>query len=989
MRISIDDYFDEVLVPHTSFFAYGEAMSVLEERRDAVSLRRFFERILEVFVEHDEPWDVSTGRDEREKAAAQKAFIPSGVGTGLRTVFLSSTSPDLKDHRAKVIEALHGLDGWDVVTMEQFAARDAEADEFCRQQVAASDVFVGAIGACYGSIHEASGKSYTEREYDAALEVNKPRLIFLVPKDFPLPLDLIEDDEKRKKQRDLKQRASQSRIRDTFTSPDDLARRVVSALQNLRHQGPGEPGNQTLSLRPLPPQPHFAHPYPIQPNFTGRVRERRMLTEWLTEGTQPLMALIAIGGMGKSALAWAWLQRDVLGLPLPGHAEEDAASAEGCRVPDEQRPEGVLWWSFYERDARFASFLDEALAYASGGKIDAAAMGSPSEKVRALLTLLQQKRILLVLDGFERDLRAYEGLNAAYQGDAKEGADNDCVDPHAGDWLRAIASYDQAGRVLLTSRLFPKELHGPDRPLVGCRREDLHDLDSEDAVTFFQSEGIQGTRAEIRAAIAPYGRHPLSLRLLAGAIRKDRRTRGDIRAAGRLRVLDKLRGKEQHHILQVAYDAALEELESRGLLFIEEESGRYRIHPIVRQYAYDRLEDKEGVHSRLRDYFDALPVPDKVESVDDLAPVIELYHHTVGAGGYDEAFVLFRDRLSNPLYYRFGAYQKIIELMGALFPDGEDRPPRLKDEGAQAWTLAALANSHSLSGQPRLAVPVFEMASDLDESLGDKKNLAIGLGNLADGQANLGELAAAEHNLRRQVELCREINDEFKEAIAHQELGRLLADEGRFDEADQALEASTDHWKRTDNKQGLGIHKAYRALRSLLMGDPQAALEAARQSRELVGVESVERDIVQAEWQLGWAHEALASQEPNQRDQRLAEAEKHLTEALTRCRRINLVEVESDILLAWARWHRTKGEAGPARRDAQEALRIADRCDYRLKQADIHNFLARIELDTGDLASARTHAETAKERAECDGPPHCYKPAFEEAERLLAEIDGR
>ncbi len=33
-----------------------------------------------------------------------------------------------------------------------------------------------------------------------------------------------------------------------------------------------------------------------------------------------------------------------------------------------------------------------------------------------------------------------------------------------------------------------------------------------------------------------------------------------------------------------------------------------------------------------------------------------------------------------------------IELLRALFLDGEDKPPRLKDESAQAWILNTLAN---------------------------------------------------------------------------------------------------------------------------------------------------------------------------------------------------------------------------------------------------------------------------------------------------------
>ena len=78
----------------------------------------------------------------------------------------------------------------------------------------------------------------------------------------------------------------------------------------------------------------------------------------------------------------------------------------------------------------------------------------------------------------------------------------------------------------------------------------------------------------------------------------------------------------------------------------------------------------------------------------------------------------------------------------------------------------------------------------LDEKQGDKKNLAIGLGNLADDQAKIGALRAAEANLRRRIELCREIEDEFDEAIGHQELGRLLAYRGAWDEAEGELAAA-------------------------------------------------------------------------------------------------------------------------------------------------------------------------------------------------------
>jgi hypothetical protein len=60
-----------------------------------------------------------------------------------------------------------------------------------------------------------------------------------------------------------------------------------------------------------------------------------------------------------------------------------------------------------------------------------------------------------------------------------------------------------------------------------------------------------------------------------------------------------------------------------------------------------------------------------------------------------------------------------------------------------------------------------------------------------------------------------------------------------------------------------------------------------------------------------------------------------------------------------------------------------------LAQAGIHNFLARLALDAGDHETAREHADIAEERAWCDGPPHCYKPALNEAEAMLKELGAK
>jgi tetratricopeptide (TPR) repeat protein len=950
--------------------------------------------------------------------------------TGDKSVFLSSTARDLKDYRDAVYDAIEGLDGFHCVRMENFGARGWEADDFCRAKVAECDLFVGIVGHLYGSCPEGCEQSYTEQEYEAARAAELPCLMFIAPEDFPLPANLWESDEKREKQRAFRQRVSQARIRDTFTSTDDLARRVVAAIRNWEQEQAAQERRpraaRTEGVLPLPPQPYFAHPYPAQEHFTGRDAERADLTAWLADDAHPLLAVIAIGGMGKSALAWHWLHHDLSPLGL-----------------DHWDLRGALWWCFYDRESGFERFLERGIAYASGGEMDASRW-PVRDRMECLCKLLAERRFLLVLDGAERLLCAYARMDAPYLSD-EEAGDDRCADPNVATFLQWLAGLE-ATKTLLTSRLLPRELGG----LEGVARRDLTQMDSEDAVRFFHAAGVQGTRAEIQAACAPYGYLPLALRLLAGLVIEDPARPGDIAVASEYEITEDLKGKEHHHILERAYDAldpaardllsriaafrapvgydalralftsaggweafsteralkdALRGLVRRGLLSRQESGNRYDLHPVVRRYAYDRLADKEGTHTRLRDYFAAMPQPEHVEGLDDLAPTIELYHHTVRAGQIDEARQLYRDRLASPLYYHFGAYQLIIELLRALFPgdepfaaSGEVTLPLLSEGSAQTWTLNALATSYARCGQPGRAAPLVEVFVEMHERGVEepgpytveewKRDLAIGLGNLADYQLKIGALTVAKENWQRSIALCREVRDKLWEAAGHQGLGRLVAYCGMYKEADREFIKAERLVE--DNRHNLGRVFEGRSLSSALAGDTGSALEFANRAYEFQDREQYVWCVVHTEWLLGAAQRARGE---------LAQAQSHLDEALRRCHRINLVETEPDILLELARLRRDQavgvGAVGAKRASplpealslAREALSIAERCGYRLKQADCHNFLAGLALEEDHLEEAHKHAQTARERAWCDGPPHRYEVAFQEAERLLGEIE--
>ncbi len=753
----------------------------------------------------------------------------------------------------------------------------------------------------------------------------------------------------------------------------------------------------------------FGHRYGDLATFTGRATELKMLDEWLANDTDNLLLMTAFGGFGKSALAWTWFNR-----------------------VDREQWQTAIWWSFYEKESGFESFLSETLKH-----LGVDVKESVRQQVNDLLEAMRGTNILIVLDGFERLLRQYGRMDAALQSDDEDvdidPSQRDCSSPLTETFLRGLSGAGMKSKVLMTTRLCPRALENADGKLLnGCRDEPLAAFSPEDAVTYFHNEGIKATRAEILAVCSAYGYHPLSLSLLVGLINEDHEQRGDIAAVKNLEIFADVRAR-RHHVLERAYqslaperrdllskiscfrgsmeyavlkkvfpspdlDKALLDLRKRGLLQYTGETGRYDMHPIVRHYAYDHFTDekrRKEAHVQLAMHFiDAMPVTNKnVKTLEDLEPVIELYHHMVRAGNLDEAVKLLRERLSpNPLYFQFGAYQLQIELLRFLFLDGEDKSPRLKDESAQAWILNELANSYSVSGQPRHAVPPYTNSIKLWKKSGDKNNLIVGLSNVARPQLVIGMLNESMRNLRRGIDLCHIIEDKFKEAIAHQELGRALFYCGAWQESEQALDAAIaiKVWK--ENPQGCGVNFVYRAQRFLLMARTnqqakivylKSAIECAVRALKLADEDArrgspTPRDYGRAYWLFGAVYQA---------SNKLTLADENLSKALNLCRQINSVDAEADVLLDLARLRYKQDDFKDAQEKASEALMITERSGDVLQGADVNLFLAQYALEQEkDKAKAKAYAESALKLAYCDGPPYYYKVAYDEAERFLESL---
>ncbi|MGB7532384.1 MAG: DUF4062 domain-containing protein [Halobacteriota archaeon] len=546
-------------------------------------------------------------------------------------IFVGSTVKDLGDLRDELYRSLKelGHTPWFSEKDDFPTNRHQDSMTNCIKVAEECDLFVVLLdkraGLPYtrreGSPYpELFGFTISEAEYRCTREKGKPVCIFIRKRaeDQSAIYRQIKDKEQRESTKwysepavyEFYDRLMHEKPHIPWRYTFDSIREIQGALNTVI--GEVQAISSVSFSLPIPPQPYFAHPYPLQKNFTGRVAERNMLTEWLTKGRHPMLALNAIGGMGKTALSWYWIQEDVIKGGLSPH--------------------GIIWWSFYEKESSFENFLKHAISYVTGGRIDPEGLQSTKEKMSVLHGILYNNEYLLVLDGVERVLRAYYNLGSPYQGDEvkidERGEYRSFIDPNLGDFIRMLTS-GYPTKTLLTSRLFPKELED----LEGCIKKDLTQLDKDDAVEFFKRQGVKGTRAEIEEVCRAYGFHPLSLRLLSGMIVHDMKYGGDIKAWTKYNPLPKLVPKE-HNILELAYNSldkkkqafisrlsafrnptdydmisifnlfgseeefneVLLELLDRGMLFRDEKSNKFDLHPIVRKYCYDRLRDKESIH---------------------------------------------------------------------------------------------------------------------------------------------------------------------------------------------------------------------------------------------------------------------------------------------------------------------------------------------------------------------------------------------------------
>ncbi|MGH3975678.1 MAG: DUF4062 domain-containing protein, partial [Pseudonocardiaceae bacterium] len=106
-------------------------------------------------------------------------------------VYVSSTFRDLEECRRVVHTTLRRL-RHDDVAMEYYVAEPERPVEVCLRDVRTCDLYVGIFAWRYGHVPVGHDQSITELEYRAAIEADKPCLIFLLDEDASWPRSMMD-----------------------------------------------------------------------------------------------------------------------------------------------------------------------------------------------------------------------------------------------------------------------------------------------------------------------------------------------------------------------------------------------------------------------------------------------------------------------------------------------------------------------------------------------------------------------------------------------------------------------------------------------------------------------------------------------------------------------------------------------------------------------------------------------------------------------------
>ena len=156
----------------------------------------------------------------------------------MSTFYLSSTYSELTEHREAVIAAIRTFSAQSKEKYVNYEVFDPNALpyegqsllETCISQVKEADYFILLLGWRYGYVPDGGPVSIIELEFNEAIQRGIPRFCFVIDDRQPISPRHVETGEGAEKLRRFKTRVESEHVVGRFTTPDDLARQIITSI---------------------------------------------------------------------------------------------------------------------------------------------------------------------------------------------------------------------------------------------------------------------------------------------------------------------------------------------------------------------------------------------------------------------------------------------------------------------------------------------------------------------------------------------------------------------------------------------------------------------------------------------------------------------------------------------------------------------------------------------------------------------------------------
>lgn len=215
--------------------------------------------------------------------------------------------------------------------------------------------------------------------------------------------------------------------------------------------------------------------------FYGRMRELDMLTEWIIDDYCRLVAVLGMGGVGKTTL-----------------------TAELVQQVQEQFK--YIFWRSLQNAPPLEHILQQCIQFVSGQQ-RADLPKSIDEQISLLIQYLRDHRCLLVLDNAESILQVGERAGQYQKGYESYGI-----------LLQRVGEVQHMSCLLLTSREKPREVVRLEGKTLPVRSLHLHGIGYVEGQELLKEKDIFGSHEQWKALIDLYSGNPLALQLVSGSI---------------------------------------------------------------------------------------------------------------------------------------------------------------------------------------------------------------------------------------------------------------------------------------------------------------------------------------------------------------------------------------------------------------------------------------------------------------------------------------